>query len=232
MNSNKKNMATYGLTIAFLLLGISFAGAQDSIAYKRAEAGIRFMPTVTAMDIKTADGGTVNGTATLGFGMGILLGYNFNNNIGIQAEILYSSITQKFVENDVEQQLNLRYVNIPLLLSLNTGKTKAINFNAVAGPQVGFNVGSSLSHSSEQNPDQPQALLSVKKGDIGFAYGAGIDFGLNPEKTIRLGMGYRGVLGLLDISDSSNTTTTEGYYVLDRSKLKTNAAYIGLSILF
>ncbi|KRP07614.1 MAG: hypothetical protein ABR94_08265 [Sphingobacteriales bacterium BACL12 MAG-120802-bin5] len=136
------------------------------------------------------------------------------------------------MENDVEQQLNLRYVNIPLLLSLNTGKTKAINFNAVAGPQVGFNVGSSLSHSSEQNPDQPQALLSVKKGDIGFAYGAGIDFGLNPEKTIRLGMGYRGVLGLLDISDSSNTTTTEGYYVLDRSKLKTNAAYIGLSILF
>jgi len=45
-------------------------------------------------------------------------------------------------------------------------------------------------------------------------------------------MGFRGVYGLFDISDDSGTTSTDSYYVLDKTNLKTYSVYAGLSILF
>jgi len=74
--------------------------------------------------------------------------------------------------------------------------------------------------------------VNVKKGDLGFAYGAGLDFGLDQENMVRLGLGFRGVYGLLDISDDSKTQTNDKYYVLDRTHIKTYAVYMGLSVLF
>jgi opacity protein-like surface antigen len=212
--------------------GIFSASAQEVDTYKRGIAGFRFMPTVTSLDLQTSTGGEVSGSTILGFGTGIFVGYNFTNYVGVQAEMIYSSISQKVIELEQEQVINLRYVNIPILLSLNTGKTKVINWNLVVGPQIGFNVGSSLTKTGTPAVDAPDPILSVKKGDFGFAYGAGIDFGLNEARNVRLGLGYRGVFGLLDISDTSGSITTDNYYVLDRSSVKTNSAYIGLSILF
>ena len=72
----------------------------------------------------------------------------------------------------------------------------------------------------------------MKKSDIGFAYGAGIDFGINNARTTRLGIGYRGVMGLIDISDNSTSMSNDSYYVLDKTHIRTNAAYIGLSFIF
>ncbi|MCB2092311.1 MAG: PorT family protein, partial [Alphaproteobacteria bacterium] len=92
--------------------------------------------------------------------------------------------------------------------------------------------GSSLQTSGGNGVELPEAILSVKKGDLGFAYGAGLDFGLNQARNIRLGVGFRGVYGLFDISDNSKTSTTDGYYVLDRTKIKTYSGYVGVSILF
>jgi hypothetical protein len=144
---------------------------------------------------------------------------------------MYSAISQKYKELDVEHQINLKYINIPVLLSLNTSKHKAVNFNLVVGPQIGLSVGSSIGNNNS-NGTAMSPVLAVKKGDLGLAYGAGVDFGLNSSRTVRLGIGYRGVMGLVDISDRSNSIETNSYYLLDKSKVKTNAAYIGLSILF
>ncbi len=164
----------------------------------------------------------------MGYGVGAFLGFNFTEHVGIQVEGIYSTITQKYKEQDVENKIKLKYLNIPVLLSLNTGKSRIINLNIVAGPQMGISVGSDFSTGS----DSSHAVLSVKKGDIGLAYGAGLDFGLNELKNLRLGFGFRGVLGLFDISDDNGSTTTESYYVLDRNRIKTYSAYIGLSYLF
>jgi opacity protein-like surface antigen len=215
---------------ALLFVGTTNAMAQDDELYKKAELGIRLMPTVTSLDVKTSSGGEVSGEAVLGFGAGILLGFNFNKYIGVQGEVIYSSISQKSYDKNVERKLNLRYVNIPVLVSLNTGKSRLINLNLVAGPQVGINMGSSIS-TSGANDVYSQAVLSVKKNDFGFAYGAGFDVALNPDHTVRLSVGYRGVLGLLDVSDESTSTTSDSYYVLDRSHVNTHAAYFGLSIM-
>lgn len=219
-------------------MGISFAallvvGALQVNAQK-AELGFRFMPTFSSFDMKTSDGGTVKGEVTLGYGAGALLGFNFTDNVGIQAEVIYSSISQKYKEVDVEYKVNLRYVNIPLMLSLNTGKTQTVNANIVAGLQVGVSVGSNTTTSASggEGTNNPEPLLIIKKGDLGFAYGAGVDFGLTPSKTFRLGIGFRGVYGLLDISDNSTNTTTDSYYILDKTHIKTYSGYIGISWIF
>jgi opacity protein-like surface antigen len=218
--------------VSLLLVNTAIGQTTTIVEHKYAEFGIRFMPTFTSLEIKTSTGNNVSGDVTLGFGMGALLGFNFSKHIGVQGEIIYSSISQKYEIDDTAYKINLRYVNVPLLLSLNTGKTKAVNLNVVAGPQMGFNVGSRLTTSGVSDPNNPQPVLSVKKSDIGFAYGGGVDFALNASHTVRLSFGYRGVFGLLDISNRSNTITTNSYYILDRTHVKTNAAYAGLSILF
>lgn len=217
---------------ALIISGVTNIYAQDDDSFSRAEFGFRLMPTFTSLEMRTSTGGSVSGNVILGFGAGAFLGYNFTNHLGIQAELIYSSISQKSYESDVERRVNLRYINIPLLVSLNTGKSKVINLNVVAGPQIGFNVGSSITLTGNNDVNAAQPILSVKKNDIGFAYGAGVDFGLNPAHNLRLGLGYRGVISLLNINDNSNTATTDSYYLLDRSHLKTNAIYFGLSFLF
>jgi hypothetical protein len=207
------------------------ASTQTSFA-QLGEVGLRFMPTFSSFDAKSSDGGTISGEVTLGYGGGLLLGYHFNEYVGVQGEIIYTSISQKYKEQEKEHRVDLKYVNIPLMLSLNTGKTKLVNFNLVGGPQIGLSVGSKLTTEGDDGTTDSKAVLAVKKGDLGLAYGLGVDFGLNTAKTLRLGLGFRGVFGLFDISDNNNSNTTDSYYLLDRTKIQTYAGYLGVSYLF
>lgn len=215
--------------VKMLVAGLFLTLSTGAMAQK-VELGFRIMPTFTAMEFNTSDGGTVKAEGKLGWGVGGFLGVNFTNNVGVQLEVIYTTLSQQYKEADISHDITLKYVNIPLLLSLNTGKDKKVNLNAVVGPQIGLNVGSEINSQSNDGTTTAQAKLDVKKSDIGFAFGAGIDFGLT--STVRLGLGYRGVRGLIDISDKSNALTTDDYYVLDRTKTITNAGYIGISLLF
>lgn len=208
---------------ALLMLGIA---GTTQISGQSAAIGLRFMPTFSNLEMKTYGGETVEGRATLGFGFGGFLGFYVTEYAGIQGELIYTSINQKYKEMDVERKVNLQYINIPLLVSLNTGKSKKVNFNLVLGPQIGINVKSSVFSSGN---DTTNAMISVRTGDLGFAYGAGLDFGVNESGSFRIGFGYRGVYGLFDISNNSQTTTTNSFYIIDRTHLKTHAAYFGIS---
>ena len=225
-----KNLKNTILLCSFIV-ALLFASANKADAQK-VEFGLRYMPTFSTLDVKIFDGNTLTTDGELGFGAGLILGFNFTDHVGIQGEVIYNEISQKYKELDVERNINLKYVNIPLLFSLNTGKTNVVNFNAVVGPQIGISVGSDISTSGGDGTNNADAVLSVKKGDLGFAYGAGLDFGLNSARTIRLGLGFRGVYGLFDISDNEQNQTTDSYFVLDRTNVKTYSGYAGLSILF
>lgn len=217
--------------IVALSLFVLLAFVPQILNAQKGEFGVRFMPTISSLDVQSSSGGQISGDATVGFGAGIFLGFNFSDNFGLQGEAIYSTLNQKYTEDDVEKEIKLEYINIPLLLSFNTGKLKPVNFNVVAGPQIGISVGSELFTSDGGDPDN-EAVLSVKKGDLGFAYGAGFDFGLNAARTFRLGLGFRGVYGLIDISDNSNNNSTNSYYVLDKAHIKTYSVYLGVSFLF
>lgn len=192
--------------------------------------GFRFMPTFTYLDYREMDGATIEATAVVGYGYGGFMGFNLSNNIALQAEVIYSQLAQKFKMQERSYNVKLDYINIPLLLRINTGVMNPVNLNFVIGPQLGLNVGSSVDSEDNGSTTTVVTSIAVKKGDIGLAYGAGLDFRLGGNTT--LGLGFRGVYGLVDISDRSNTQETNEYYVLDKAHVKTYAGYIGLAFGF
>lgn len=231
MKTLKTNIAVYASFAAMLCASALSATAQTEAEDKNLEFGVRLMPTISSFQIRTADSSTVKGQATLGWGGGAFVGYNFNEHVGIQAELLYFSVAQQHKEGDVNRKVTLRYVNVPLLISLNTGKSKPVNFNLVAGPQLGISAGSNVKTTGGDESTRPEAVAVVKTTDLGFAYGAGLDFGLNEARTFRLGVGFRGVYGLFDVSDNSGSTNNNSYLILDKAHVKTYSAYVGVSIL-
>jgi opacity protein-like surface antigen len=198
--------------------------------YSKFYLGARFMPTFTQFDVKTLENGTAKTSFVVGYGVGGFLGVNFSRNVGMQLEVIYSSLSQKFTDRNEERRIDLSYVHIPLLLVLNTDVSKPVNLNIAVGPQIGINTGSSVDTEGSNGVDTVQAVIAVKPADFGLAYGAGLDFMLTPSLTLDLG--FRGVYGILDISDDNKTNTTNQYYILDRSHVKTYAGYAGLKLLF
>jgi hypothetical protein len=195
--------------------------------------GVRYMPTFTFLKFNQVDNSTVETTAVWGHGFGALLGFNLSDHVGLQGEVIYSSLSQKYRVGERENEVKLNYVNIPLLLVLNTDYSAPVNLNFVIGPQLGINVGSSVNSSANgSGTDTLNARIAVKSGDVGFAYGAGLDFGMGTSGRTRLSLGFRGVYGLVDVSDNSNNLETSDYYVLDKSHVKTYAGYIGLTFGF
>jgi hypothetical protein len=218
--------------IVFLFLVIGLLAYTTKVEAQKMEAGLRFMPTISSFSMKNAPGRTVTGEAMIGFGVGGFFGYNFNEHVGIQVELIYSTLSQRYVETDISQEINLGYVNIPLLFSYNTSKSESVNFNFVLGPQLGISAASNIFTERIVGNNHAKGFLKVKSSDIGLAYGAGIDFGLNSSNTLRLSGGFRGVYGLLDISDNSETLISGSYYILDKTSLVTYSVYLGLSMMF
>lgn len=194
---------------------------------RRGEFGLRFMPTFTSLNFNTSEGGTVQGAATISYGYGVMLGANFSKNFGIVAEVNYLGISQKYKDQNLDREVNINYVNIPVMLSFNTDKTRPVNLNLVVGPQFGLNVGSSMSGTDNGNSSTVQATLAVKQGDVGIAYGGGLEFALNRMHTIRLDLGFRGMYGLVDISGGS--TGPDTYNVLVNASRKSYGGYAGLT---
>ncbi len=240
MKTSKNKIIVYASFAAILCVAALNANAQEpapaaassDASGKMCEIGVRFMPTFSSFQMRGSGGNTISGSVTFGYGVGAIAGLNFSDHVGIQGEILYYSISQKYKESNVTREVNLRYVNIPLLLSLNTGKSKPVNLNFVVGPQIGISAGGNVHTSGGDGTTTADAILVVKKGDLGFAYGAGLDFGLNSARTFRLGVGFRGVYGLFDISDDSRSANTNEFLILDKSHVKTYSGYLGLSLLF
>jgi opacity protein-like surface antigen len=193
--------------------------------------GVRFMPVFTTLKFKKLNNEVVTGNVQFGQGYGALLGINFSEHWGLQLEGIYNRLSQKYTDIDIERTVHVSYINVPLLLSFNTNYRMPVNLNIVAGPQLGINVASDFSNSGGSDIDSLQAVLAVKKSDVGVAFGAGLDFALGAM--VRLSLGYRGVVGLLNISDTNTSITTNQYYILEKSQhATTHAAYIGLTFIF
>lgn len=210
------------------------AGDNSSRDFKKGYLGVRALATMTSLRVKNIDNSTVATDFIVGYGGGGVIGVNFNKHVGTQLEVLYSALAQKYKDNSgITRKLNVNYLNIPLLLVLNTDASRGVNLNVCAGPQVGINTGSSVkteSSNSSDGVDTVHAVLAVKAGDFGFAYGVGLDFLLG--QSLKLSLGYRGVQGLIDISDNSKNTTTNDYYILDRAHVNTYSGYAGLAFTF
>jgi hypothetical protein len=197
---------------------------------RKGEFGLRYMPTFQRLSFYTTSGETVQGEISVAHAFGIMFGHNFNKNIGLQAEVNYYEMQQKYRDKSLERQVNLSYLNIPVLLSVNTDKTKMVNWNFVAGPQFGLNIGSSVNTYGTGETETLQATVGAKGGDVGLAYGTGLEFMLNKQHTWRLDAGYRGLYGFVDMRATETGPNT--YNVLVKGSRKTHAAYLGITALF
>jgi hypothetical protein len=194
--------------------------------------GVRFMPTWTALKFRQTSEGNLSTTAVVGYGYGGLVGIQVNNYFSITLEAMYNSLAQKYSQGNVSREVRLNYVNLPLMFFYNTNFSQKVNFNIGAGPQLGISTGHSYTVNGNNQGDTANYVLAVKPADWGLAYGFGLDFSISQDRMTKLSVGYRGVVGLVDVSDNSNNQVTNNQYILDRSHVNTYSVYIGLTHAF
>jgi opacity protein-like surface antigen len=200
---------------------------------RRVELGVRYLPTFSLLRFNTYSGETVQGQVSMSHGVGVNFGLNFTKNIGIEAEVNYVEINQKYKDANLNRQVGVTYLNIPVMLSINTDKTAPVNLNFVVGPQWGLNMGARVSGGPVSNNSETyHATIGVKSGDAGLAYGAGLEFMLNDNHTLRLDIGARGYYGFVDIKSNQSNTNPDTYNVIVKGSRKSYNGYIGLSFLF
>lgn len=195
--------------------------------------GVRYMPTISIIKVQNFEGDNLEGEITTGNGFGGFIGVNLNKHIGLQVEVIYNQLSQKYKDDNLDRRIDINYVNIPLLLSLNTNRKRIVNLNGVIGPQWGINVGAKLKTTGTSNGNgNNTAILAVKKNDFGIAYGLGLDFAITPPKTIRLDIGFRGVMGLMVINNDNEKIDANSYYILQKATINYYSGYIGLTFFF
>ena len=180
------------------------------------------------MDFRASNGDIITGSVTMSQGFGGMLGFNLSKHVGFQGEVDYYKASQKYRDLDENHNVDIKYLNIPMLLSLNTNKTARVNLNAVVGPQFGITFGSKITSTGSNGTTS--ATLETKKGDVGAAFGAGLEFAINQAHTVRLDLGYRGFYGFVRMN--ANKTSSDTYNVMVDANRKTNAAYIRVTFLF
>ena len=100
----------------FIFVAVLLVVSAIKVDAQKGEFGLRFMPTVSALDFNTSSGGTVKGEAKLGYGFGAFLGFNFSDHFGIQGEVIYNSTSQKYKELDAERKITLKYFNMSIFI--------------------------------------------------------------------------------------------------------------------
>src|ERR1043166_7194060 len=69
---------------------------KDDKEMKNGEFGLQFIPMITRMDFNTSNGEVVTADAVLGMGYGGKIGLNFSPYVGIQGEVNYDAIMQRY----------------------------------------------------------------------------------------------------------------------------------------
>lgn len=203
----------------------------DDLIFRRIELGFRFMPILSSFKVKTLDGGSLQGPSTLGYGISGMLAVNITKRIGVQAEAIYSLLSQKYTDQSLHRTLHADYINVPVLLSITPLSFRRLRLNFVAGPQFGYNVRSSVITSGQTSLDSANTVLELKKNDLGLAYGAGFKIELNSSGTLRLDLGVRGVFGFMNIREEDGVNP-QNFNVIDNNIMKTYAAYTGITFVF
>lgn len=188
------------------------------------------MPTFTSVDITDSQGNDVTGVVHMQQGFGLMLGFSLSSNFGLQGELNYLAISQQYSDNDLDRQVNLQYINVPVLFSVSTSKSKQFNLKAVAGPEFSFNIGAKTKSSGSQNSDTLNTTLVVSKGNVGFAYGGGLQFAITKNHNLFFDLGYRGYVAFKE----QTTTIDNGNGTAINVKLPKarNGLYIGVALQF
>jgi hypothetical protein len=156
----------------------------------------------------------------IGYAASFNMGYNFTKSLGIMAEAQYSVQGQKYEgpqnfagnKYDVERDIDLRYLNIPLFFKFSSGD-KLVRFRFLAGPQVGILLDATQEYLRSGKKietivndvdgnsfitDANDIKNRFDKFDFGIAGDVGADFHISDVLYLTAGM--RGNYGFRDIN--------------------------------
>lgn len=171
----------------YLLFSMTVINAQD--VKFGAKAGVNFA-SITGDDTDDLDGRTA-------IHLGVVAEIPISEKFSFQPELLYSAqgASQKssFDEFDYEAEINLDYLNLPLMAKYYVAE----GFSLEAGPQVGFLMSAKAKVSGGGESEEEDIKDSVKGINFGVNFGVGykLDSGLN--------FGARYNLGLSNDNDDS-----------------------------
>jgi hypothetical protein len=194
-----------GLTAAVLLIGALAAPAVAQRVMLQPEVGVNFS------NISNVEEEGVTTSSRTGFvaGVGVLFGLSERFSIGTGA--YYSQQGVKVTDTDPtfggEGTLKLDYIQVPLTLGIAFPTGGSVTPSIFAGPMIGFKASCKLTiDSSSANCDDQGVDITLKSTDFSALFGAGIAIAAGSGSFIINGW-YS--LGLTDIDDSSDTSSTE-----------------------
>jgi hypothetical protein len=166
-----------------LMISVSLILAVSSANYLKAQTEIGIKGGVNFSSVTD-----LNGKDRVSGHGGIFLHSELNRHWCIQPELLYSAQGEKsFTENGVKNDLNLNYLQLPVMFQYFATKS----FYIEAGPQVGY-----LLQANRESSEENKASVkdNYKKVDVGINAGVGV------WATRNIGFYGRYNLGLMDVS--------------------------------
>ena len=164
----------------------------------------------------------MNYKITWGGSGGIVLGYNFERYVGIQAEINYNSTGQKYEDNfigpatipqgtfgsdvervNVKRDIRLSYLRIPVLVKFTTNKGNIAKFYGAIGPQIGVRLSAKEEVKIADYVYLPDSLAFTPKQkfqsmDVSIAIQLGTE--IYATDHLYFNIGISGFVGLFDIN--------------------------------
>jgi hypothetical protein len=150
------------------------------------------------------------------YGFNVTAGYGFTDKLGLQLEVGYGLLGQKYSDTrdyqPVTRDIDLTYIQIPVLFKYNTTGELA-RFYLLAGPQLAFLTSANQDYLMNGEPAPPfyneeyGDTIDVSKSDIkdrlsSFDLMARLDFGLEVmiAKNFMLDLGLTMRYGLMDLN--------------------------------
>jgi len=179
-----------------------------SFAQKGFHFGIKYQPNISSVqNADFADSTNLSLKNTFAQGGGVSLAFNVFDNLGVQAEALYSEQGQKFSGQDTAGKLynsflKLTYINVPLLIRLNSNTRKTVSFHITGGIQMGLLYGAGLVVTRVDGAQTTGVASTFKTVDMAVVYGGGFD--INLAEYFHINIGLRLSDGLVDIGKPGN----------------------------
>ncbi|MDX2001256.1 MAG: porin family protein [Chitinophagales bacterium] len=137
-----------------------------------------------------------------GYNLGVQMGYNFNNRIGIVWAVTYNQAGQNYEDTfnpgaafcpdpyHVVRKIDLKYLQVPLYFKYTFGPYgKRIQYYGMLGPQLGIMLKptETVVINGVEKTDLQSANLKFHDFDFGLALGAGADIYLNQHIYFEIG---------------------------------------------
>lgn len=135
-----------------------------------------------------------DGEPITGYHVGLIGHFHLNDKFALQPELVFSTEGAKLIDNGIKSQLNLNYVNVPILLQYMFDN----GFRFYAGPQLGFLV------SAKSNYDNSEIDRINDFSNMEMAASLGLSY-INPNSNFGIDARYNMGLSNIYENDSENS---------------------------